>query len=351
MGNDLTIGGGGGGVTFALSLTTLQEIRDYCTILSKTSLVPKAYLGKPDDIMVAGQMGARLGLDLFQSLQSIATINGNPSIYGDAGLAIVRNSNLLEEFDEWFEIDGQRVKEVPDLIDAEKKGHRIVAWCLSKRKGAKQPRITSYSVADAKLAHLWMKKGYNGQETPWCTNPKRMMIFRCRGFNLRDEFGDVLKGLKFFEEVQDYDTPEAAAVIESAPKPTPEKTPLAALLKGKASVPIDVTPTPEPEPAPTPEPTPDTLPPEAEAISAKGVWSEATPTPNEESQAEASAVVDQSAEIGKLIALLNQTPKGTALVNGLRKMFKLKGSVMIPDIEHHALYVQALKGAVEKIES
>jgi hypothetical protein len=31
-----------------------------------------------------------------------------------------------------------------------------------------------------------------------------MLMFRARGFNLRDNFTDVLKGFKTVEEVQDY---------------------------------------------------------------------------------------------------------------------------------------------------
>lgn len=246
-------------VSLNLELKTLEEARGYCKILASTELVPKSYRGKPDDIMVAGQMGARLGLDIFQALQSIASINGVPSVYGDAGLAIVRASGFLEEFDEWLEIDGQRVKEMPNLIEAAEQGHRIVQWCKSKRKGAPHPRLTSYSVTDAKVARLWLKKGYNGQETPWCTSPGRMLMFRARGYNLRDEFSDVLKGMRFAEEVQDYDMdmqPDASGTYKPVP-PTEEENGKKSSALGtvlKASVPKTMAMTPalkDPDPEPT----------------------------------------------------------------------------------------------------
>src|SRR6185295_456507 len=36
--------------------------------------------------------------------------------------------------------------------------------------------------------------------------PQRMLMFRSRGWNLRDNFGDVLKGMPIYEEVIDIDT-------------------------------------------------------------------------------------------------------------------------------------------------
>ncbi|MDH5626650.1 MAG: recombinase RecT [Candidatus Krumholzibacteria bacterium] len=333
------------GVTFSLKIETLEDMRNYCTIISKTELVPKAYRGKPDDIMVAVSMGQALGLNFFMSLQSIASINGVPSVYGDAGLAIVRNSGLLEDFREWLEIDGQKVAEVPDLIDAAAKGHRIVRWCRSKRKGMTEPRITSYSVTDAKTAKLWLKKGYEGKDTPWCTNPDRMLMFRARGFNLRDEFGDVLKGFKFVEEVQDYDL-EMAKDTGGTYQPVAEeqglmKTPsnLGDILKAHApkmtTAPVLAAPPAEPPPS---DPPPADPPP-----------AEPTPEPPPK-PAPTPATVPPPTEINAMVEKLLKGAKGMALLNGIRKMFKMKGEELCPaDPAHHALYLQALKDAEKKL--
>lgn len=327
-------------ITLSLELTTLPAIREYCAIVAKTGMVPRAYQGKPDDIMVAVQMGQKLGLDFFQSLQSIATINGVPSIYGDAALSVVRSSGLLEDFDEWLEIDGSRVKEIPNLIEAAAQGKRIVQWCLSKRKGMPRERLTSYSVDDAKQAKLWLKKGREGQDTPWITNSPRMLMFRARGFNLRDNFGDVLKGMAIFEEAQDFDmTPQSdgsyAVAPAAAPAPAPAKPSLAAVLKQKAalpSTPVDVTPPPA-EAAPVEAPP-------AEAAPVESAPVEAAPAP--------ASLVPQ---IEATLQQLGKTPKGTALVNGVRKMFKLKGDRLWPEeAPQHALYLKALEGIKEKVQ-
>lgn len=327
--------GGATGVVFNLNLSTLDEIRAFCKIVSSTEMVPKAYRGKADDIMVAGMMGQKLGLDLFMSLQSLATINGIPSLYGDSALAIVRASGLLEDFEEYLEIDGQRVTEIPDLIEADKKGHRIVRWCRSKRKGMSAPRITSFSAVNAKTAKLWLKKGYEGKDTPWITSPDRMLMFRARGFNLRDEFGDVLKGTRLYEEAMDYDLDmqaDAAGVYQATPVAEPVKaTSMSELLKANAPKPVVPATPAEPTPAKEPEPAPS-APPPAEPVN----------QPDKQT--------DLITEIQQVTAQLTATAKGAALLNGIKKMFKMKPEATEPsDPAHYPLYVNALKEAVAKV--
>jgi hypothetical protein len=144
--------------------------------------VPKAYQGKPQDILVCVQWGYEMGLAPMQALQNIAVINGKPSVYGDAMMALVQASAVCEDVEEFFENEG-----TPNPV----------AVCIAKRKNRK-PVVAKFSVEDAKRAGLWAKQG------PWSAYPKRMMQMRARGFALRDAFPDVLKGLISAEEAQDY---------------------------------------------------------------------------------------------------------------------------------------------------
>jgi hypothetical protein len=121
-------------------------------------------------------------------LQNIATINGKPSVYGDAAMALVQNSPVCEDVKEYFEGEGTS---------------NPIAVCVAKRKNRTEV-ISKYSVEDAKRAGLWNKQG------PWTQYPKRMLQMRARGFALRDAFPDVLKGLITVEEAQDYPDDTAA---------------------------------------------------------------------------------------------------------------------------------------------
>jgi hypothetical protein len=161
---------------------TLTEAIQFSDMLASSSMVPKAYQGKPQDILVCVQWGYEMGLAPMQALQNIAVINGKPSVYGDAAMALVQASSVCEDVEEYFEGEG-----TPNPV----------AVCVAKRKGRK-PVTAKFSVEDAKRAGLWGKQG------PWSAYPKRMMQMRARGFALRDAFPDVLKGLITAEEAQDY---------------------------------------------------------------------------------------------------------------------------------------------------
>lgn len=178
--------------------TTLTEAMQFSEMLAASSMVPKAYQGKAQDVLVAVQWGYEIGLQPLQALQNISVINGKPSVYGDAAMALVQASPVCEDIEEFIEGEG-----TPNPI----------AVCIAKRKGRK-PVVAKFSVEDAKRAGLWGKAG------PWQAYPKRMMQMRARGFALRDAFPDVLKGLITAEEAQDYpDEAKPAAAIPVSTNP------------------------------------------------------------------------------------------------------------------------------------
>jgi hypothetical protein len=175
-----------------LALQSFDDAWRFWQMVAKTDFAPKDFKNKPESCMLAGQHGAELGLGPMQSLQCIAVINGRPTIWGDAALALVQSSAVCEFISEAVEGDGDQ----------------MVATCIAKRRGYPAPSAIKFSVADAKRAGLWGKSG------PWTQYPKRMLQLRARGFALRDAFPDVLKGLVTAEEAQDY--PQAEATREPA---------------------------------------------------------------------------------------------------------------------------------------
>lgn len=158
---------------------TFDEAWRMAQLFAASELVPKDYKGRPENCLVAMQLGAEIGLKPIQSLQGIAVINGRPSIWGDALWALVLSSQLVEDAHETFD----PVKQV--------------ATCTIKRRGRSEPIVQTFSQEDAKIAGLWGKDG------PWTTNPRRMLQMRARGFAARDAVPDVLKGVSMIEESQD----------------------------------------------------------------------------------------------------------------------------------------------------
>lgn len=162
--------------SLGLTPQSIDEAIRLAEIMSKSNIVPKDYMGNPGNILVAIQWGAEIGLPPLQAMQNIACINGRPSVWGDAVLAIIRGSGALESITE-------------DVSDKE-------AVCTVKRRG-EPPVSRSFSMDDAKRAGLAGKSG------PWQQYPKRMLQMRARAWALRDVFPDVLRGVHVAEEAQD----------------------------------------------------------------------------------------------------------------------------------------------------
>jgi hypothetical protein len=168
----------------------MAEAMSFAGMVAKSDFAPKDFKGKPESCLLAIQHGSEVGLSPMQSLQSIAVINGRPTIWGDAALALVQSSPACEYIKEYIEGDGDQA----------------VAVCEVKRRGYPAATVSTFSMFDAKRAGLAGKSG------PWTQYPLRMLALRARGFALRNAFADALRGLVTAEEAQDY--PAAAATPE-----------------------------------------------------------------------------------------------------------------------------------------
>lgn len=163
---------------FDLAPSNLDQAMSLANMICNSQLCPKNYQRKPEDTLVAMMMGNELGLNPLQSIKNIAVINGRPSIYGDALMALVQNHPAFGGINETFD-------------DA-----TMTATCIVHRKGGEK-HTQKFSVEDAQSAGLWGKQG------PWIQYPKRMLAMRARGFALRNQFADALAGLITREEAED----------------------------------------------------------------------------------------------------------------------------------------------------
>jgi len=172
---------------------TFDQLTLFAQMAAKSSMVPKDYIGKPENIMLAVQMGSELGLAPMQAIQNIAVINGRPAVWGDAMLALVKVHPEFEDIQETIEGSGDQ----------------RVAVCRVKRRG-QIPVVTRFSIDHAKQVGLLGKPG------PWQQYLERMLQMRARGFALRDAFPDALKGLISAEEAYDSPRPAPSSAISDA---------------------------------------------------------------------------------------------------------------------------------------
>ena len=181
-----------------LKLTNYEEMYRFAKAVALSKFNPYPNDWTDVDCFICLQKGAEVGMSPMQSLESIYVVNNRATIFGDAPKGLVEASGLMIDYDQY--------EEGKPFEDDYK-------WIVSShRRGRSKPLITTYSVADAKTAGLWDKRGVGGKPSAWVTAPKRMLMFRARGFNLRDNFPDVLRGFTIGELVDD----ESVAGFEHA---------------------------------------------------------------------------------------------------------------------------------------
>lgn len=178
-------------------------------MIVESDLCPQQYRGKPKDAMIAILAGRAVGWEPIQALTAIAVINGRPSMYGDGPVGLAHASGLVDWINEWWELDGNVCHE-PNYADLRQYPDSLTACWQTHRKDNSEPSKPSrFSVADAKAAGLWGKRG------PWVNYPKRMLVCRARAWGLRDNYADALQGISQAEEWADMHPAKAADPLEA----------------------------------------------------------------------------------------------------------------------------------------
>lgn len=156
---------------------TLEMCRQLGHHYAQTEMVPKQYRGKPEDAAVAIQWGMEIGLQALQSLQNVAVVNGNATLWGDALVALVKQSGQCEYLSTDWDESTQ------------------TATVRTKRKSEPE-ESRSYSMADAQQAGLTSRQTYQ-------QHGRRMIQARARSHVLRDVYADLLKGFQVREVVEE----------------------------------------------------------------------------------------------------------------------------------------------------
>lgn len=200
MGNELVKTNGNGKAPIVaggkgLQLRSLDDFYRFAQYVATSGIAPKG-LGKPEQILVALQYGAELGLSPMQTLSTVMVVNQRAALFGDGMLAVVQASGHMEDISETIEGSGDQLK----------------ATCRVKRRDRPSPVVKSFSWQQAKQAALVGSDTYKKY-------PERMLQHRARSLALRDAFPDVLCGILTVEEAQEIASDSKPAFVDGAAQP------------------------------------------------------------------------------------------------------------------------------------
>lgn len=166
----------------------------YAERLAASGLLPDHYKRQPANVLVAIEIGMALGVPPIHALNSIAVINGKPTMSADLMSAVVRRAGHK-----------LHVTERDGAVTAE----------LVRRD---DPEFTYRAVWDAdkaRTAGLWGRKG------PWSQFPGQMLRARATTEVCRQGASDALMGVVYTPEEMGAVVDEEGAVVSVPASPPP----------------------------------------------------------------------------------------------------------------------------------
>ena len=165
-----------------------KSIYAQCVQLSKSSAVPMAYIGKPDQIFSTVIYGREFGLGAMSSLCNIFNVNGKPSMNVHIILGLCMKHK---------EFAGYEIKVHTD------KECKVVMYRYNFLSKKAFPYEGSWSMEEAVAAGLMSSSMYKKY-------PKNMLFARAATFAARKAFPDMLGGLYSVEEIASEELTEEA---------------------------------------------------------------------------------------------------------------------------------------------
>lgn len=184
------------------SFAAFADLMKIAEIMCKSTFIPEQFRNKPEDFLVAMQLGNRIGADPMAILQHTYVVHGNPGIEGKFIAAIInscgRYSGVRYEFTNhgkkkvvarYLEYDQRLKKNIGKTKEIEIENIECFAYSTELSSG---DRIdgTPISIETAALSGWYLKK-----DSPWRMNPRQMLMYRSATYFGRAYCPELLIGM------------------------------------------------------------------------------------------------------------------------------------------------------------
>ena len=184
-------------------------------MLSKSTVVPQAYQGKPEDCFIAAEMASRMNTSPLFIMQNLYVVKGKPTWAGQACMAMIQACGKFKNVKHVY--TGERGKDT--------RGCYVEAVRISDGEVLHGTEITIQMAKD----EGWLSN------SKWKTMPEQMLGYRAASFFARMFCPEAMMGLQTTEEVYDVnpvmpapsaqDLSNAILEEEKNEKPPKEETP------------------------------------------------------------------------------------------------------------------------------
>lgn len=199
------------------SKEAFEQVGRVANMLSKSTIVPISYQGKPEDCFIAVEMAARMNTSPLFIMQNLYVVKGKPSWAGQACMAMIASCGKF-----------RNVKHVyTGVRGTENRGCYVTAQRISDGEILQGTEVTVKMAKDEK----WWETN-----SKWRNMTEQMLGYRAASFFARMFCPEAMMGLQTTDEMYDANpeeqrTPSAqnlsSAILteEAEAKPEPEKKP------------------------------------------------------------------------------------------------------------------------------
>lgn len=156
------------------------------TAFSKSTLVPVAYQGKPENVFLAFHLAHRLGIDPIMAMNNVHVVHGNPGLSAQLAIALATKCGAFE---------------TPITYEEVGAGDKLAVIASAKLRGG--PVVSERVSWDDAVRAGWTRMKDGGTKPFWAAKPAYMLKKRAATFLIRTYAPDVLLGFRTDEEWED----------------------------------------------------------------------------------------------------------------------------------------------------
>lgn len=174
--------------------------RNMAEFLASSTMIPEHYQGRPENVMVAIDYAARLGISPFALMSGMDIVRGRPALRGQLYSGVINSSKL---FASRLKFEWRGEEDEGDGLPSDNYGCR--AWAYDHDGDRINGPWVDWSMVSKEGWNVDKKNQQTNKVTlsKWNTMRELMFLYRSAAFFGRTQASDLMMGIYQHEELQD----------------------------------------------------------------------------------------------------------------------------------------------------
>lgn len=190
----------GGNIGVFTNGDAFRLARNMAEFLAASTMIPQDYQGRPENVMVAIDYAARLGISPFALMSNMDIVRGRPALRGQLYAGVINSSRM---FPERIKYEWRGEEDTGDGLPSENYGCRAWVFDINGER-VNGPWVDWAMVTKEGWNVDKPNRNGNGvQVSKWNTMRELMFFYRAAAFFGRTQAPDLMMGIYQHEELED----------------------------------------------------------------------------------------------------------------------------------------------------